>query len=207
MIHAQQFWAHVIFLSTCHAVLTVRHASPQCFFNVFSCVIAVSCHATYLFNPIQSFSPVVNVHLLKIVSTPTWTYSHLSPLLVVKLTNSTLLLAVNFHPSPSPVPHTHNPPPPLTGRQRDKETGRQAGRWETGRKTRQAGRQDRHGDVKMGRLLKAGGVATRIKPQPLKCRECPTVFVASPNESFKKKFLTARHMSIFCLGVNDTLTH
>ena len=146
MIHAQQCWAHVIFLSTCHAVLPMRHASPQCFFNVFSCVIAVSCHATYLFNPIQSFSPVVNVHLLKIVSTPTWTYSHLSPLLVVKLTNSTLLLAVNFHPSPSPVPQTHNPPPPPhreTERQGDRETGREMGdrqKDETGRETRQAWR-------------------------------------------------------------------
>ena len=138
--HTSYFCQHVMPFYRC----VTRHLSVFSTFFHASSLFRVMLHIFSI--PYNLFPPVVNVHLLKIVSTPTWTYSHLSPLLVVKLTNSTLLLAVNFHPSPSPVPHTHNPPPPPhreTERQGDRETGREMGdrqKDETGRETRQAWR-------------------------------------------------------------------
>ena len=138
MMHAQQCWAHVIFLSTCHAVLPMRHASPQCFFNVFSCVIAVSCHATYLFNPIQSFSPCRECSPLKNCFN---TNMDLQPPFTPpggQIPPSSLQSTSTLPPLLSLILISH--PPPSPG---DRETRRQGDRQGDGR---QAERRDRQGD-------------------------------------------------------------
>ena len=104
------------------------NASLRCFFKKISRVIAVSLHASYYFKGLKKIYPVLNVHLLKLFSTPTRTYSHLSPLLEFiihpppcgqpppfPLETISPILAVNFHPNLAVIFH-HPPcgrPPPF----------------------------------------------------------------------------------------------
>ena len=101
-------WARVIFLSTRHMSLLQStslfcQASPRCFSTFFhaSSLFHVMCH---LFSNLSTnFYHIINIQLLKLVSTPTRIHSPLP-----------FLFAVNLSPPPGDnVTHPVSQPPPL----------------------------------------------------------------------------------------------
>ena len=111
VIAHQQCWACVIFLMTRHeslrhAVLLMRHGSPQCFFYIFLCVIDISRHPSLILQLLKLVSTLVRPHTGS-QTLPSRPSGHLPPiLLAVKLSPLCPVViltpphpAVIFHPS------------------------------------------------------------------------------------------------------------